>query len=247
MLANDLADMYVSYNEGESFSDVALPIERWLRRLGWEGSVHKGPPPPVTLPPLGEEHYYPLIVDPLPPSPMLADAVREAYGQGRKVRLPYYEASLGLWRLSGTERDFPQRGMTLHRLTDTSVRMAGSYFALIPWQMQNPTSLYFGSPKEFLELIRMQNMVDRGATLICERIEVGRKEGYAKGGALLGPLPVESAPLNSVILATDGMEGVTRVVPGAFTDARTARIALEASNETAIVLFARIAERMSMA
>lgn len=243
MLASDVADLYVGLREGESLAEVATSFERRLKLLGWSGHVRKGPPPPAQLPPLAGTHAG-LVFDPPPSAEQFADAVREVHGQGRHGFIAAVDACLVEWHWVGTDRDFPERGLTLHSPLDSSVRTAGSYFALVP--RIPPTFLFFGSTHRFATLIRAQSATDRGVALVFERIEFDRKDGPAKGPPLQGFLPREEAAVGSVIIVAAGMEGAIRIAPDAFPDLDAARRALHASNETAIVLYARLVERVSL-
>ena len=244
MMANDLADLYVSCRAGESGGEIAEACRQWLAYLGWDGRVLEGPPPPAEMPPL-EGAYLGLRFDPSPTSSLLADAVRAAGGQGRTVCLPYYDALLAAWRWSSTDRDFPHRGITLHTLGDTSVRLAGSYFALLPWH-PCPTSLFFGAIQEFSELILRQGWYGKGHhAWILERAEFARRERTRTGTALCGPLPLESAPVGSIVAVV--LSALRpRVVPGAFPDLASARAAVEASSEDDILLLARLVEAVRL-
>lgn len=243
MLASDVADLYVGLREGESFAAVATSFERRLKLLGWNGHVRKGPPPPAALPSLPGSHAA-LVFDLPPSAEHFADAVREVQGQGRHGFIASVDANLVRWRWVATDRDFPERGLTLHFLFDTSARMAGSLFALVPGIP--PTFLYFGATDRFAELIRAQVAVYRGAALIFERIEFDRKDGPAKGAPLRGSIPREEAPVGAVIIVIAGTDGAMSIAPDVFPDLAAARRALHASNETAIVLYARLVERVSL-
>lgn len=240
MAAPDRSDLYLAVRPDEKTAGLATPIERWLRGFGWNGFARTGPPPPPELPPLDGPHVG-VVFDPPLSAAQFSQAVANAAGLGRAVRVPVYDAALRVWRWSGTDRDFALRGLTLHPVTDTMVAMAGSLFALIPGQP--PTALYFGPPAAFAELIWHQTSADRVTVVIAERIEFARNDRPPKGAPLRGTGEVTDAPVGSVLAIAAEFAGALRTIPGSFRDLDAARAALEASNERAIVLFARIVER----
>lgn len=243
MHASDVADLYVSLRDAESFTDVARSFERRLRYLGWAGNVRQGPPPPAELPPI-EPGYAALHFDPAPTAAQFADAIREVHGQGRRGLVPTVDARSGRWRWSGTERDFAGRGLTIASPFETSVPMSGCLFALVPGSPVTP--LFGGTPSELGEIIRDQTLVSRGQALVFERIEIARRERIGGGPPLVGPVGIDEARPGAILALARDAEGATRRIPGAFAELDAARAALEASGERSDVLFSRLVERIPL-
>lgn len=249
MIASDVADLYVSCRAGESPAEVLLAVRRCAEMHGWPCRT-RSVPIASFLPPLGDGDYLGIAIDPPPPAAILAHVVGGSVGDGRKVRLPYFDAQLREWRLSGDEWGFAQRGLTTHGLMDTQVAMAGSYFALLPdWRA--PIALFFGSPRVFAATIRCQTLRDRGEILVFERVEVcgGKVQANGTGPAFAGTLALGCAPDGAVVaVIEDWRLAQHRLAPGAFADVAAAREAYFASNEAPglRVLLGRLALRASL-
>lgn len=240
MIASDLADLYVNAPGGESFEAAADVIGRAFRQLGWRGSVRRGPAPPSALPVMAPP-CHPVLLDPLPDAQVLAAGVRALLGAGRLVRLPWLDVNLLHWRLDGGERGYALRGFTMHDVMDPSVAMTGSLFAIVGGAP--PSTLYFGTAGQFIDLIRMQGPTSRATVLVCERVELTRRADGPAGTSLLGTIDLDRAPTDAVIVVVSQPRATVRVVPDAFPDVATARLALDASNVHDVVLFARIVAR----
>lgn len=249
MIASDVADLYVSCRAGEPPQEVLLAVRRCAEMHGWACRTRSVPVAPF-LPPLGEGDYLGIALDPPPPAAIFAQVVGGSVGDGRKVRLAYFDALLREWQLSGGEWGFAQRGLTTHDLLDTQVAMTGSYFALLP-DRQAPIALHFGSPQVLAATIRCQTLLDRGDILVFERVEVcgGKVAANGSGPAFAGTLPLDTAADGTfVAIVEDHRLARHRLAPGAFADAATAREAYFASNEVPglRVLLARLALRASL-
>lgn len=249
MIAKDVADMYLPRRKGESVADVLQAVRRCAGLHGWVCEP-RACSVPAFLPPLGEGDYLGVVLEPLPPAAIFEYLVGGMVGEGRDVRLPYFDALLREWCLSGTEWGFAQRGLSVHDLFDAHVRMAGSYFALMP-NLRPNACLYFGRPQSLAKMVRAQTLWDRGDVLVFERIELhGHDKALnADGPMLVGTLSLTTAPEGSIVaVVEDGKDGCHRLVKEAFIDLATARSAWACSNElpSRRVLFARQVWRESL-
>ena len=249
MLAQDLADLFLSRRADESRADACRAVERAAQELDWRCAVREVDWPRV-LPDPGAGEFLALAIEPLPPARILEHVVGRMLGEARLVRLAYFDPRLCAWRLAGAEWGFAQAGLTLHDAFDAHVGMSGSLFALWP-DARLPSTLFFGPPTLFAATILEQTLANRGSVTLCERVELLEYEPAPdpRGPALRGALEFERAPLGAIVcLVEDRERGAPRLVPGAFASLEEARAAYRASREPygQRVLLARIAARVDL-
>ncbi|MFO1305672.1 MAG: hypothetical protein U1F54_18240 [Burkholderiales bacterium] len=250
MIACDLSDLYVACNEGESSTDVILAVRRCAELHAWACLARAGPSP-AWLPPLGAGHFVGVVVEPLPPAEVFANVVGAMVGQGRDVRLPYFDAQLRAWRLSGTEWGFAERGLTTRDLFDAQVPLEGSSFARI-LDTAAMTPLYLGSPRLLAETVRCETLHDRGDLLVFERaaLRSGRPATDGKRAAFAGTVRLDAAPAGTIVaVVEEARHRHHRFVEEGFADVESAWRAYLASSEPPglCILLARLVLRASLA